>query len=65
MGAKMKTHKGILKRMRTTRKGKVVRHKAGRSHLLSNKSSKRKRRLRSRAEVKQRQAKTYSRLIGG
>jgi large subunit ribosomal protein L35 len=39
---KMKTHKGIKKRMRATAKGKIKYSKRGGRHLLSSKSSKRK-----------------------
>lgn len=48
---KQKTHKGIAKRMRVTRTGKIVRSKSGRRHLLSSKSRKRKRNLRRKAVV--------------
>ena len=34
---KMKTHKGTAKRFRLTKKGKVMRMKAGRSHLRRRK----------------------------
>jgi large subunit ribosomal protein L35 len=34
---KMKTHKGASKRFRLTKKGKLMRMKAGRSHLRRNK----------------------------
>jgi len=37
---KLKTHKGTAKRFRLTRRGKVMRMKAGRSHLRRKKSSK-------------------------
>lgn len=43
---KQKTHKGLLKRVKVTAKGKVVRKRANRGHLMSGKSSARKRRLR-------------------
>jgi len=36
---KLKTHKGTAKRFRLTRRGKVMRMKAGRSHLRRKKSS--------------------------
>jgi len=35
---KLKTHKGTAKRFRLTRKGKVMRMKAGRSHLRRKKT---------------------------
>jgi large subunit ribosomal protein L35 len=43
---KQKTHKGILKRIKITGRGKVKAHKGGTRHLLAHKSSKRKRALR-------------------
>ena len=43
---KMKTHKGAKKRFSVTAKGKVRRLKAYKSHILTKKTSKRKRRLR-------------------
>lgn len=48
---KQKTHKGSLKRMRVTRKGKVLRKQSFRGHLLSGKSGRRKLRLRRTVEV--------------
>ena len=43
---KMKTHKGATKRFKLTGTGKVKRMKAFKSHILTKKTSKRKRRLR-------------------
>lgn len=43
---KMKTHKGAAKRFKVTASGKVRRYKANKSHILTKKSPKRKRRLR-------------------
>ena len=48
---KMKTHKGAKKRFSITGKGKVRRLKAFKSHILTKKSSKRKRRLRQATTV--------------
>ena len=62
--SKGKTHKGTAKRMRKTRTGKVMRSRAGSSHLMSGKSGKRRRRLRAKDTVKTAQLKTYSRLLG-
>ena len=45
---KMKTHKGAKKRFKVTGSGKVTRCKAFKSHILTKKTSKRKRRLRRR-----------------
>jgi large subunit ribosomal protein L35 len=43
---KMKSHKGARKRFKITGTGKVKRFRAFKSHILTKKSSKRKRRLR-------------------
>lgn len=45
---KMKTRKSIAKRFKLTKKGKIKRSRAFRSHIRSKKSSKRKRFLRKR-----------------
>ncbi|TET26103.1 MAG: 50S ribosomal protein L35 [Candidatus Aminicenantes bacterium] len=42
---KLKTHKGGQKRFKVTGKKKIVRSKAYKSHILTKKSAKRKRRL--------------------
>jgi large subunit ribosomal protein L35 len=46
---KVKTHRGLAKRVKITGRGKIKRSKAFHSHLLSCKSPKQKRRL-SRAD---------------
>ena len=43
---KMKTHKGAKKRFSVTASGKLRRLRAFKSHILTKKSAKRKRRLR-------------------
>jgi large subunit ribosomal protein L35 len=43
---KMKTHRGAAKRFKVTGSGKVKRGHANKSHILTKKSSKRKRNLR-------------------
>jgi large subunit ribosomal protein L35 len=48
---KMKSHKGTTRRMKLTGTGKVMRRKAGSSHLMSVKSSKRRRGYRKDAQV--------------
>jgi len=48
---KMKSHRGAAKRFKKTGTGKVVRRKSGKSHILTKKSRKRKRRLRQAALV--------------
>ena len=54
---KMKTHKSSAKRFKVSGSGKIIRSKAYKSHILTKKSTKRKRNLRksttvSSAEVK-------------
>lgn len=49
---KMKTHKGAKKRFKITGTGKVKRMRAFKSHILTKKDAKRKRRLRKAALVK-------------
>ncbi len=44
---KIKTNSGAAKRFRVTASGKIKRGKSHRSHILTKKSSKRKRHLRS------------------
>lgn len=48
---KMKTNSGAKKRFKITGSGGIKRQKAGRSHILTNKSRKRKRQLRQDAMV--------------
>ena len=43
---KMKSHRGASKRFKITGSGKVQRHKAYKGHILTKKSTKRKRGLR-------------------
>ena len=44
---KLKTHKGLSKRVKITASGTVKHRRAGMGHLLSGKSAKRRRRLNS------------------
>ncbi|MCY4400415.1 MAG: 50S ribosomal protein L35 [Gemmatimonadetes bacterium] len=44
---KMKSNRGAAKRFRRTGSGKLVRMRANKSHMLTKKNKKRKRRLRS------------------
>jgi large subunit ribosomal protein L35 len=48
---KMKTHRGAAKRFRITGTGKVMRRKATGNHMLTKKTSARKRRISGMAEV--------------
>ncbi|MGB9662890.1 MAG: 50S ribosomal protein L35 [Moorellaceae bacterium] len=60
---KMKTHRGAAKRFRLTAKGKIKRSKAFKSHLLTGKTSKRKRSLRRPALVSAADRKRIARLL--
>jgi len=42
---KLKTHKGAAKRFKKTAKGKIKRYSAFKRHMLTSKSTKRKRQL--------------------
>lgn len=48
---KAKTKKAAKKRFKVTGSGKILHKKAGKSHLLSKKSSRRKRRLSNDSQV--------------
>lgn len=61
---KMKTHKGAAKRFKVTGSGKIMREKAFKSHLLTKKNAKRKRRLGNDIEVSSSDSKKAKRLLG-
>jgi len=48
---KLKTHRGAAKRFKRTASGKFIRSKAFKQHILTSKSSKRKRAMRGTAVV--------------
>ena len=60
---KMKTHRGAAKRFKLTGTGKLKRAKAYKSHILTKKSSKRKRNLRKSALVSNTQEKAMKKLL--
>ncbi|MGH7410857.1 MAG: 50S ribosomal protein L35 [Candidatus Methylomirabilis sp.] len=60
---KIKTLKGAAKRFKVTGTGKLRRHKAAKSHLLTGKSKKRKRSLRQPALVSKADTARMRRLI--
>lgn len=60
---KQKTHKGAAKRFKLTAKGKVKRGHSMRSHILTKKSTKRKRHLRKSTLVAPAFEKTVKELI--
>jgi large subunit ribosomal protein L35 len=60
---KMKTHKATAKRVRFTSSGKLVHVRACQAHLLSKKSSKRKRKFAIMAEVSSVDIPRFRKLI--
>ena len=61
---KMKTHKASRKRFRVTANGKLKRSQAGKKHLNSPKTGKRKRHLRSKIVDTGRLQTKYIRQMG-
>ena len=60
---KMKSHSGAKKRFRMTGTGKVKRGHQGKSHILTKKDTKRKRRLRKGGLADVTNAKVIKKLI--
>ena len=60
---KIKTNRGAAKRFKTTGSGKIVRNKAFSSHILTKKSTKRKRNLRKSGLVDSTNFKQVAKLI--
>lgn len=60
---KIKTKRGAAKRFKTTKTGGIKRHKAYASHILTKKSTKRKRRLRRADSVNSADYAAVRRLI--
>ena len=60
---KLKTHRGLAKRVKITARGRVKRARAFHSHLLSSKSPKRKRNLSKSILVHCTQEKTMKSLV--
>ena len=61
---KLKTHRGAAKRFKLTSKGKIKRRKAYASHILTKKTTKRKRNLRSSTLLAKGDIKRVKRLLG-
>lgn len=59
-----KPHKGALKRVRVTSKGKIKRRRAGMSHLMSGISPKRRRKGRSAAICTKSEERRFQTMIG-
>ena len=60
---KMKTHRGAAKRLKKTGTGKLKRMRAFKSHILTKKTRKRKRRLRKPELVSSGDAKRMHRIL--
>lgn len=61
---KMKTKKAVAARFKVTGTGKLLRSRPGKRHILTKKTSKRKRHLGKAALVDDSQVKMYKRLMG-
>ncbi len=59
----MKTHRGAAKRFKTTATGKVMRSKSYKQHILTSKTTKRKRGLRKQATVSSADARRVQRML--
>jgi large subunit ribosomal protein L35 len=61
---KLKTRKGLQKRIRVTGSGKLMRTASWKSHLLEHKSMKRKRKFEDEQPVDKADRKTIRRALG-
>jgi large subunit ribosomal protein L35 len=61
---KQKTHKGLVKRIKVTAKGKVKRRRSFGGHLMSGKNAKRRRNIRGSTIVRGAVAKTLKEELG-
>jgi large subunit ribosomal protein L35 len=62
---KMKTNRAAAKRLKRTAKGKLSRRRANKSHILTKKTTKRKRRLRQSTLVDKADQRRMDRLLPG
>ncbi len=60
---KMKTNRGAAKRFKVTSSGKIVRNKAFASHILTKKSTKRKRGFRQSTVIDPSNVKSVKRMM--
>lgn len=61
---KLKTHKGTAKRIRITPTGKLMRERAFGNHILSKKSQRRKRVIKTTAQVSKGHGKNVKKVLG-
>lgn len=62
---KQKTHRGAEKRFKISGGGKLVRHQSMHSHILTKKTSKRKRKLRQQVVTTGRTARNVKEMLNG
>ena len=60
---KLKTHRGAAKRFKKTASGKIKREKANKSHILTKKTTKRKRHLDTSTLVSEADRRRIARMI--
>ena len=60
---KMKTHRGAAKRVKVTGTGKLKRMRSNKSHILTKKTTKRKRRLRQSTLVSKADEKKLKKIL--
>ena len=60
---KMKTKKSLIRRIKVTGTGKLMRMREGRRHLMSGKSGNRRRKLRKPAPVPKGLVKAYMQML--
>lgn len=60
---KLKTHRGAAKRLKVTGTGKIKKHSGYKSHLLTGKSSRRTRRLRTASLIPKCDMERMKRLL--
>jgi large subunit ribosomal protein L35 len=60
---KLKTHRGAAKRFKATGKGRLKHKQPYHSHILTSKSTKRKRQLRQPAYLSEAETKALKRLL--
>ena len=60
---KLKTHRGAAKRFKKTATGKFLRSSAFKRHILTSKTTKRKRGLRGTSEVAEQDVPTLRRML--
>jgi large subunit ribosomal protein L35 len=63
MPTKIKSHRGLMKRFRKTKKGKIKRSQAFGGHLKLKKSSKKKRNLRKSVILGKEDSRRIKRLV--